>query len=135
MIAIGISTVPIFIRLTRGEVRAAMVEDYVQAARAIGGSALRIALRHVLPNVAAPLLVQTSLSVARAILAEASLPFLGLGQQPPAPSWGSMLNVAKNHLSQAPWMSFWPGIAIAGIVLAFNLIGDGLRDALDPKRR
>ena len=134
MIAIGISTVPIFVRLTRGEVMAAVVEDYVQAATALGSSHLRIALRHVLPNVFAPLLVQATLSIARAILAEASLSFLGLGQQPPAPSWGSMLNVAKNYLSQAPWMSFWPGIAIVSIVLAFNLLGDGLRDALDPKQ-
>jgi peptide/nickel transport system permease protein len=135
MIAIGIATTPVFIRLTRGEVMAAKVEDYVQAARAVGNSHLRIAFRHILPNVFSPLLVQATLAIARAIIAEASLSFLGLGQQPPAPSWGSMLNVAKNYLSQAPWMSLWPGIAIVSIVLAFNLLGDGLRDALDPKQK
>ncbi len=133
MIAIGVSTVPVFVRLTRGQVLAVTVEDYVEAARAVGNPHYRIALRHVLPNVVPPLLVQSTLSIAAAILAEASLSFLGLGQQPPAPSWGSMLNTAKNFLAQAPWMAFWPGIAICLAVLGFNLFGDGLRDALDPK--
>ncbi|MCK6450484.1 MAG: ABC transporter permease [Alphaproteobacteria bacterium] len=133
MIAIGVSTVPVFVRLTRGQVMAVTVEDYVEAARAVGNPHYRIALRHVLPNVVPPLLVQSTLSIAAAILAEASLSFLGLGQQPPAPSWGSMLNTAKNFLAQAPWMAFWPGIAICLAVLGFNLFGDGLRDALDPK--
>jgi len=133
MIAIGISTVPIFVRLTRGQVLAVAVEDYVEAARAIGNPHWRIALRHVFPNVVPPLLVQATLSIAAAILAEASLSFLGLGQQPPSPSWGSMLNTAKNFLAQAPWMAIWPGMAICAVVLGFNLFGDGLRDALDPK--
>jgi peptide/nickel transport system permease protein len=133
MIAIGVSTVPIFVRLTRGQVLSVKVEDYIEAARAVGNSHPRIAVRHVFPNVVAPLLVQSTLSIATAIIAEASLSFLGLGQQPPAPSWGSMLNVAKNFLSQAPWMSLFPGLAICLIVLGFNLLGDGLRDALDPK--
>jgi len=133
MIAIGISTMPIFIRLTRGQVLSVKVEDYVEAARAVGNSHPRIAVRHVFPNVVAPVLVQATLSIATAIIAEASLSFLGLGQQPPAPSWGSMLNVAKNFLSQAPWMTSFPGLAICLIVLGFNLLGDGLRDALDPK--
>ncbi|MGQ0674657.1 MAG: ABC transporter permease [Rhodospirillales bacterium] len=133
MIAIGISTMPIFIRLTRGQVLAVKVEDYVEAARAVGNPHFRIALRHVLPNVVPPLLVQATLSIAMAILTEASLSFLGLGQQPPEPSWGSMLNTAKNYLDQQPWMAFWPGIAICAVVLGFNLFGDGLRDALDPK--
>jgi peptide/nickel transport system permease protein len=133
MIAIGISTVPVFVRLTRGQVLAVTVEDYVEAARAVGNPHWRIALRHVFPNVVPPLLVQATLSIAAAILAEASLSFLGLGQQPPAPSWGSMLNTAKNFLAQAPWMAFWPGVAICLVVLGFNLFGDGLRDALDPK--
>ena len=133
MIAIGISTVPIFVRLTRGQVLSVAVEDYVEAARAVGNPHWRIALRHVFPNVVPPLLVQATLSIAMAILTEASLSFLGLGQQPPAPSWGSMLNTAKNYLEQQPWMAFWPGIAICFIVLGFNLFGDGLRDALDPK--
>ena len=133
MIAIGISSMPVFIRLTRGQVLAVAVEDYVEAARAVGNSHPRIALRHVLPNVVPPLLVQATLAIATAIIAEASLSFLGLGQQPPDPSWGSMLNVAKNFLGQAPWMALWPGLAICAVVLGFNLLGDGLRDALDPR--
>ena len=135
MIAIGISATPIFIRLTRAQVLAAKVEDYVEAARAVGNPHLRIALRHILPNVVAPLIVQATLAIAAAVIAEASLSFLGLGQQPPAPSWGSMLNAAKNFLEQAPWMAMWPGAAIFSVVLAFNLFGDGLRDALDPRHR
>jgi peptide/nickel transport system permease protein len=133
MIAIGISTMPIFIRLTRGQVLSVKVEDYVEAARAVGNPHWRIALRHVFPNVVPPLLVQATLSIAMAILTEASLSFLGLGQQPPAPSWGSMLNTAKNYLAQQPYMAFWPGVAICAVVMGFNLFGDGLRDALDPK--
>ena len=133
MIAIGISTVPIFVRLTRGQVLAVTVEDYVEAARAVGNPHWRILVRHVFPNIVPPLLVQATLSIAAAILAEASLSFLGLGQQPPDPSWGSMLNTAKNFLVQAPWMAIWPGVAICLVVLGFNLFGDGLRDALDPK--
>ncbi|HXR58560.1 MAG TPA: ABC transporter permease, partial [Burkholderiales bacterium] len=101
MIAIGISATPIFVRLTRGQVLAVKLEDYVEAARAIGNSRLRIALRHVLPNIVAPLIVQATLAIAAAVIAEASLSFLGLGQQPPAPSWGSMLNTAKNYVDQA----------------------------------
>ena len=133
MIAIGITTMPIFIRLVRGQVLAVTVEDYVEAARALGNPHMRIAVRHVLPNIVAPVLVQSTLAIAAAIIAEAALSFLGLGQQPPAPSWGSMLNVARQFISQAPWMSWWPGLAIVTVVLAFNLLGDGLRDALDPK--
>jgi peptide/nickel transport system permease protein len=135
MIAIGITATPIFVRLTRGQVLAVKVEDYVEAARAIGNPALRIAFRHILPNVLPALIVQATLSIATAIIAEASLSFLGLGQQPPAPSWGSMLNTAQRFLTQAPWMAIWPGLAIFLTVLSFNLLGDGLRDALDPKER
>jgi len=134
MIAIGVSATPIFVRLTRAQVINIKVEDYVEAARALGNPPWRIAVRHVLPNVVAPLIVQTTLAIAAAIIAEASLSFLGLGQQPPAPSWGSMLNTAKNYMDQAPWMAIWPGMAIFVLVLAFNLLGDGLRDALDPRR-
>jgi peptide/nickel transport system permease protein len=134
MIAIGVSQMPVFTRLTRAQVLAAKHEDYVEAARAIGNTDRRIVLRHILPNVFAPLLVQATLAIAAAVIAEASLSFLGLGQQPPAPSWGSMLNTAKNFLSQAPWMAVWPGLAIFSLVLSFNLLGDGLRDALDPRR-
>ncbi len=133
MIAIGVSATPVFVRLTRGQVLNAKVEDYVEAARAVGNLPWRIALVHVLPNVTAPLIVQATLAIAAAVIAEASLSFLGLGQQPPAPSWGSMLNTAKNYIEQAPWMAIWPGLAIFGLVLAFNLLGDGLRDALDPR--
>jgi peptide/nickel transport system permease protein len=133
MIAIGIAATPIFIRLTRGQVLAVKVEDYVEAARAVGNSNLRIALRHVLPNIVAPVIVQATLAIAAAIIAEASLSFLGLGQQPPAPSWGSMLNTAKNYVENAPWMAVWPGLSIFLLVLSFNLLGDGLRDALDPR--
>jgi peptide/nickel transport system permease protein len=135
MIAIGVSAMPAFIRLTRAQVLNAKVEDYVEAARAVGNPHRRIVLRHILPNILSPIIVQATLAIAAAIIAEASLSFLGLGQQPPAPSWGSMLNTAKNFLEQAPWMAMWPGAAIFAVVLAFNLLGDGLRDALDPRHR
>ena len=133
MIAIGLSAMPIFVRLTRGQVLAVKMEDYVEGARSIGLNHFDIMTRYILPNVFAPIIVQATLTVATAIIAEASLSFLGLGQQAPAPSWGSMLNTAKNFLSQAPWMTMWPGIAIFFVVIGFNLLGDGLRDALDPR--
>jgi peptide/nickel transport system permease protein len=135
MIAIGVTATPIFIRLTRGQVLSVKAEDYVEAARAIGNPHPRIVLRHILPNVLPQLLVQATLTVATAIIAEASLSFLGLGQQPPAPSWGSMLNSAQRFLVNAPWMAVWPGLAIFLTVLSFNLLGDGLRDALDPRSK
>ena len=135
MIAIGITTTPILVRLTRGQVMAVKVEDYVEAARAVGNPRWRIALVHILPNILPALLVQATLSIAAAIIAEAALSFLGLGQQPPAPSWGSMLNSAQRFLVSAPWMAVWPGFAIFLTVLSFNLVGDGLRDALDPRQR
>src|SRR5215831_4186609 len=135
MIAIGVSATPIFVRLTRAQVINVKVEDYVEAARALGNPPWRIAIRHVMPNVTAPLIVQATLAIAAAVIAEASLSFLGLGQQPPEPSWGSMLNTAKNYVDQAPWMAVWPGLAIFLLVLAFNLLGDGLRDALDPRQQ
>jgi peptide/nickel transport system permease protein len=133
MIAIGLSAMPIFVRLTRGQVLAVRGEDYIEGARAIGLPDRWIILRYVLPNVLSPIVVQATLAIATAIIAEASLSFLGLGQQPPAPSWGAMLNTAKNYMEQAPWMSLSPGIAIFLTVLGFNLLGDGLRDALDPR--
>lgn len=135
MIAIGLSAAPIFVRLTRAQVQSVMVEDYIEAARAVGNPPARIAFRHVLPNIWPALMVQSTLTIASAIIAEASLSFLGLGQQPPAPSWGSMLNSAKDFLEQAPWMALWPGLSIFVVVLSFNLLGDGLRDALDPRHR
>ena len=135
MIAIGVTTTPIFVRLTRGQVMAVKTEDYVEAARAVGNPPWRVVVVHILPNILPPLLVQASLSIAAAIIAEAALSFLGLGQQPPAPSWGSMLNAAQRFLVSAPWMAIWPGVAIFLTVLSFNLLGDGLRDAFDPRER
>src|SRR3954466_8389233 len=135
MIAIGVTATPVFIRLTRGQVMSVKVDDYVEAARAMGNPRWRIALVHILPNIMPALLVQATLSIAAAIIAEAALSFLGLGQQPPSPSWGSMLNAAQRFLTNAPWMALWPGLAIFLVVLSFNLVGDGLRDALDPRER
>ncbi len=133
MIAIGLSAAPIFARLTRGQVLSVKAEEYVEAAHVIGLRHTRIILHYILPNSIPPVIVQATLTIAAAIIAEASLSFLGLGQQPPNPSWGSMLNTAKNFISQAPWMSLWPGAAIFLAVLGFNLLGDGLRDAIDPR--
>lgn len=135
MIAIGVSTAPRFMRVARAATLDAASNEYVEAARAIGNPAWRVAVRHVLPNIVPPVLVQGTLAIAQAIIAEASLSFLGLGQQPPAPSWGSMLNSAQRFLTQAPWLAVFPGLAIFLVVLAFNLVGDGLRDALDPRGR
>jgi peptide/nickel transport system permease protein len=135
MIAIGLSAVPVFIRLARGQALTVKTEDYIEGARAVGVKSGVILFRHVAPNTVAPILVQATLFMAQAIILEASLSFLGLGQQPPAPSWGSMLNAAKNFLEQAPWMSVSPGIAICLVVFGFNLLGDGLRDALEPKEQ
>jgi peptide/nickel transport system permease protein len=133
MIAIGLSAMPIFIRLARAQTMSVMTEDYVESARAVGLKHGALVSRYILPNIFPPILVQATLTIATAIIAEASLSFLGLGQQPPAPSWGSMLNIAKNFLEQAPWMALYPGAAIFLVVLGFNLLGDGLRDALDPR--
>ncbi len=133
MIAIGVSATPVFVRLTRGQTMAIKAEDFILAARAIGNPSWRVAIVHVLPNAAPALIVQATLAIAAAVIAEASLSFLGLGQQPPAPSWGSMLNTAKNYIENAPWMAVWPGVSIFVLVLSFNLVGDGLRDALDPR--
>jgi len=133
MIAIAVSASPIFVRLARGMALEARSTDWVEAARAMGNPLWRIGLRHVLPNIVPPLLVQATLAIAEAIIAEASLSFLGLGQQPPQPSWGSMLNSAQRFIEGAPWLAIFPGLAIFLVVLAFNLVGDGLRDALDPR--
>jgi peptide/nickel transport system permease protein len=135
MIAIGVSTAPRFMRVARAATLDAASNDYVEAARALGNPPWRVALCHVLPNIVPPVLVQGTLAIAAAIIAEASLSFLGLGQQPPEPSWGSMLNSAQRFLSQAPWLAVFPGLAIFLCVLSFNLVGDGLRDALDPRGR
>lgn len=135
MIAIGVTAAPVFVRVARGATMDAATNEYVEAARALGNPPWRVALRHVLPNIVPPVMVQGTLAIATAIIAEASLSFLGLGQQPPAPSWGSMLNSAQRFLTQAPWLAVFPGAAIFLAVLAFNLVGDGLRDAVDPRRR
>lgn len=133
MLAIAITASPVFLRLARGMALDAKSTDWVEAARALGNPPWRTAFVHVLPNIVPPLLVQATLSIAEAIIAEAALSFLGLGQQPPAPSWGSMLNSAQRFLETAPWLAIAPGAAIFLVVLAFNLVGDGLRDALDPR--
>jgi len=133
MIAIGIVGTPIFARLTRGQVLSVREREMVEAARTIGASHVRIMVKHILPNVMGPLIVQISLSVAVAILAEATLSFLGLGVQPPQPSWGSMVSRGKDYLDLAPWLAFAPGGAILLAVLGFNFVGDAVRDAMDPR--
>ncbi len=133
MIAIAIVYIPIFARVTRGAVISVRGREFVTAAVAMGQRRARIMLRQVLPNSLGPVIVQTSLSLAFAILAEAALSFFGLGTQPPDPSWGRMLSEGRAFLQQAPWMGIFPGLAIMASVLGFNLLGDGLRDVLDPR--
>ena len=136
MIAIGVVAIPVYTRLTRGQVLQVRAREFVEAARSIGAGEARVAFRHILPNILNPLIVQASLSIAFAILAEASLSFLGLGVQPPAPTWGSDINHARAYLSNGFWwMSVGPGVAILLTVLAFNFLGDSLRDLLDPRTR
>ena len=133
MIAIGISAMPIFIRVTRGQALSVRAEDYVSAAVSQGVSHTKILTAYIFPNVLPPVIVQATLTVAIAVLAEASLAFLGLGQPPPAPSWGSMLDAARQFLVEAPWMAIWPGIAIVVVVIGFNMLGDALNDVLNPR--
>lgn len=135
MFAIGIAATPIFLRLARGSALAVTKEDYIEAAVAGGNSATRIALRHVLPNMIPPVFVQATLTVGYAIIVEASLSFLGLGQRPPNPSWGSMLNEAQRFLRVQPMMALWPGLAIFTVVMSINIVGDGIRDAMDPRHK
>jgi peptide/nickel transport system permease protein len=132
VVAITILYTPIFSRVMRGPVLAEREKEYVEAVRALGASRVLVALKHVLPNVLSPFVVQGTVAFSQAILIEASLSYLGLSAQPPMPSWGNMLNEGRTYLETAPWISVFPGIAIMVAVLAFNLIGDGLRDALDP---
>ncbi|MCA0144931.1 ABC transporter permease [Blastococcus sp. LR1] len=134
-LAIGIVYIPIFARVTRASVLGVREEVYVRASRSVGASDFRILTRHVLPNAAPPIIVQASISLAFAVLAEAALSFLGLGTQPPNPSWGLMLAEGRGYLDLAWWLAFFPGMAIFLTVLCFNLLGDGLRDVLDPKQR
>jgi len=135
LIALGVVYTPAFARLMRGQVLTIRTREYVHAARVLGAADWWILLRHVLPNAATPIVVQVSLSVGFAILAEASLSFLGLGVQPPEPSWGSMINAGRGYLQQAPWIVFGPGAALFVTVLGLNFVGDALRDALDPRLR
>ncbi len=132
-LAIGLGATPLYIRLTRGLVLATEAHDYVQSARAMGAGDGRLMARHIFPNIVSVLLVQATVSIPTAIIAEAILSFLGLGVQPPRPSWGTMLNAAQQFLESAPWMAWWPGLAIFTLTLSFNLAGDGLRDLLDPR--
>lgn len=135
MIAIAVVLTPVFMRIMRAQVLTEREREYVDAARALGAADRRIIWRHLLPNSLAPIVVQGSLNVAGAIITEATLSFLGLGTQPPTPSWGSMLNAGQQYLSQAFWLSFWPGVAIAVTVFAVNVAGDGLREIWDPRTR
>jgi len=134
VLALAVVYTPTFARLMRGQVLAVTAREYVDAARALGAPGWRIAWRHVVPNASAPIVVQASLSVAFAILAEASLSFLGLGVQPPQASWGSMINAGRGYLQQAPWIVFAPGAALFVTVIGVNFVGDAVRDALDPRR-
>ncbi|MGQ9858123.1 MAG: ABC transporter permease [Thermodesulfobacteriota bacterium] len=133
MLAIGIFYVPVFARLTRAVARSVWQRDFIAAARASGLSELSIIWHHILPNILSPLIIQGTIQFAVAILAEAGLSYLGLGAQPPHPSWGRMLYEAQTFLATGPWMAIFPGLAIAWAVLGFNLLGDGLRDTLDPR--
>jgi len=135
MIAIGIVYAPTFARIARGSTLGVANLDYILASRTVGARSVRIIVRHVLPNIAAPLIVQTTLALSTAILIEATLSFLGLGTQPPMPSWGTMLGTGRRYMELAPWVAIYPGVAIMIAVLGFNLAGDGLRDALDPRLR
>jgi peptide/nickel transport system permease protein len=135
MLAIGIFYIPVFARLTRASALSIKELDYIAAARVAGQGEVAIVYRHVLPNILSPLIIQATVQFAVAILAEAGLSYLGLGAQPPNPSWGWMLNEAQTFMELAPWMALFPGLAIAWAVLGFNLLGDGLRDILDPRLR
>lgn len=135
VLAIAIFNVPVFARVTRGAALALWSRDFIRAATAMGRGPLGITLRHVLPNIASVLIVQATIQFAVAILAEAGLSYLGLGAQPPVPSWGRMLRDAQTYIFQAPELAVWPGLAIASVVLGLNMLGDGLRDLLDPRLR
>lgn len=135
IIAVAIFSVPVFARIVRGSTMAVKNLEYIDAVKVLGASDARIIFKHILPNVTSPLIVQASLNIATAILAASGLSFLGLGAQPPTPEWGAMLSDGRNYLFNAPHVAFFPGIAIVVVVLAFNILGDGLRDALDPKMK
>ena len=133
MIAIGVIYAPAFARVVRSAVLSVMNEPYIEAGRVIGSGGLRLIRLHLLPNIMAPLIVMVTVYLSSAILSEAALSFLGLGTQPPEPTWGGMLNLARRHMETSPWLAIFPGAAIMLIVLGFNFLGDGLRDILDPR--
>lgn len=135
MIAIGIVYIPIFARIARSSVLSVKTEEFVLAARALGGGDIHILVRHIFPNILSPIIVETSLSLSFAILAEAALSFFGLGTQPPDPSWGRMLSEGRDFFKQSIWLGVFPGLAIMLSVMGFNFLGDGLRDALDPRMK
>jgi len=135
MIAIGIIYAPAFGRVVRGSALGIMGLPHVEAARSIGASDLRIVARHLIPNLIAPVIILVTVYLSTAILTEAALSFLGLGTQPPEPSWGNMLNTARSYMELAPWLVIYPGLAIMIVVLGFNFLGDGMRDILDPRLR
>ncbi|MFB9376638.1 ABC transporter permease [Kineococcus gynurae] len=135
MIAIGITYTPVFARVTRAAVLGVREQVFVRASRSVGAGDARLLFRHVLPNAAPPIIVQTSVSLGFAVLAEAALSFVGLGTQPPQPSWGVLLSEGRDYIDLAWWIAVFPGLAIVALVLAFNLLGDGLRDVLDPQQR
>jgi peptide/nickel transport system permease protein len=135
LLAIAVTYWPAFGRVVRGATLAEGARDYVQAARVVGASDARVVRSHILPNVLSPIIVQFTVAISQAIIIESSLSYLGLGTQPPTPSWGTMINEGRTFLDWAPWISVFPGAAIMGAVLAFNLLGDGLRDVLDPRSR
>jgi len=135
LLAIAVTYWPVFGRVVRGATMAERSKDYVDAARVVGGSGLRVMRDHLLPNVLSPLIVQVTVAISQAIIIESSLSYLGLGTQPPTPSWGTMINEGRTFLDTAPWISVFPGVLMMGAVLAFNFLGDGLRDVLDPRSR
>lgn len=135
IIAVGIFSIPVFARIVRGSTLAARKLEYVDAVRALGASDTRIIFRHILPNILSPIIVQATLRMATAILTASGLSFLGMGAQPPTPEWGAMLSAGRNYMWDAPHVALFPGVAIVIVVLAFNIFGDGLRDALDPKMK
>lgn len=135
IIAVAISSIPIFARIVRGSTLSVKKLEYIDAMRALGASDARIIFKHILPNISSPIIVQATLSIATSIISASGLSFLGLGAQPPTPEWGAMLSDGRNYLYNAPHVATFPGLAIVAVVLAFNMLGDGLRDALDPKMK
>lgn len=133
LLAIGVTSIPVYVRIVRASVLTIKDQEFIEAAKALGAKDLRIIVRHILPNCMAPVIVQATLGIAQSILSATSLSFLGLGIQPPSPEWGNMLSEARSYITSAPHMLIFPGLAIMTVILAYNLIGDGLRDALDPK--